>query len=79
MSWFGTVFKMSNGESPNWKDLIIERRAHPLPLAEDRYRAWVTGRQIFVSSLMDQEMTPYRNAVRAHSRVKLFLFRWCRS
>lgn len=57
---------MSNGENPNWKDLIIERSAHPLPLAEDRYRAWVTGRQIFVSSLMDQEITPYRNAVRAH-------------
>ena len=57
---------MSNGETPNWKDLIIERSAHPLPLVEDRYRAWVTGRQIFVSSLMDQEMTPYHNAVRAH-------------
>jgi|SRR5687767_1298864 hypothetical protein len=62
----GTVFKMSNGETRNWKDLIIWRSAHPLPLAQDRYRAWVTGRQIFVSSLMDQEMTPYRNAVRAH-------------
>jgi hypothetical protein len=31
---------MSNGETPNWKDLIIERSAHPLPLAEDRCRAW---------------------------------------
>lgn len=66
MSWFRDGFQNEHGETPNWKDLIIERSAHPLPLAEDRYRAWVTGRQIFVSSLMDQEMTPYRNAVRAH-------------
>jgi hypothetical protein len=57
---------MSRGESPNWTNLIIERSAHPVPLTDDRYRAWLAGRQIFVSSLMDQEMTPYREAARAH-------------
>ncbi|MDX6577315.1 MAG: hypothetical protein QOE96_3268 [Blastocatellia bacterium] len=57
---------MSRGENPNWSDLLLESSAHPLPIAAERYRAWMAGRQIFVSSLMDQEMTPYRDAVRAH-------------
>jgi hypothetical protein len=57
---------MSRGENPNWADLIIERSTHPVPLSDDRYRAWMTGRQIFVSSLMDEEMTPFRDAVRTH-------------
>ncbi len=57
---------MSRGENPNWTDLLVESSAHPLPLSTERYRAWMAGRQIFVSSLMDQEMTPYRDAVRAH-------------
>lgn len=57
---------MSRGENPNWTDLIIERSAHPAPLSDERYRAWMAGRPIFVSSLMDPEMAPFREAVRAH-------------
>jgi len=57
---------MSRGESPNWTELLIESSAHPLPVSAERYRAWMAGRQIFVSSLMDQEMRPYRDVVRTH-------------
>lgn len=57
---------MSRGENPNWTDLIIETSAHPAPLSDERYRAWMSGRSIFVSSLMDSEMSPFRNDVRAH-------------
>src|SRR5882724_4752422 len=57
---------MSRGENPNWTELLIERSAHPIPISTERYRAWIAGRQIFVSSLMDREMTPYRDVVRAH-------------
>jgi len=57
---------MSRGENPNWTDLIIESSAHPAPLSDERYRAWMSGRPVFVSSLMDSEMAPFREAVRAH-------------
>jgi Domain of unknown function (DUF4062) len=51
-------------EHDNWSDLIIEQAARPLPLPEDRFRAWMNGQHIFVSSTMDAEMTPFRQAVR---------------
>lgn len=57
---------MSRGENPNWTDLIVESGAHPAPLSDERYRAWMSGRLIFVSSLMDSEMAPFREAVCAH-------------
>jgi hypothetical protein len=57
---------MSRDENPNWSDLIIESGARPVPLSDERYRSWMAGRRIFVSSLMDQEMMPFREAVRVH-------------
>jgi hypothetical protein len=51
-------------ERDNWSELIIEQAARPLPLPEDRFRAWMNGQHIFVSSTMDAEMTPFRQAVR---------------
>lgn len=57
---------MSRGENPTWKELLVESGAHPLPLSNERYRAWIADRKIFISSLMDQEMMPCREAVRAH-------------
>lgn len=49
-----------------WDDIIAESSARPAPLAEDKFRAWIGRQGIFVSSLMDSEMTPHRNAVRAY-------------
>lgn len=51
-------------ERDNWSELIIEQAARPLPLPEDRFRAWMNGQHIFVSSRMDDEMNPVRQAVR---------------
>lgn len=51
-------------ERDNWSELIIERAARPLPLPEDHFRAWMNGQHIFVSSTMDVEMTPFRQAAR---------------
>lgn len=59
---------MSQEEPPNWSELIIERSAFAVPLSDDRYRAWMAGRRIFVSSAMDSEMSPFRNAVRDYLR-----------
>jgi hypothetical protein len=57
---------MGTGENSNWADLVVERSAHPAPLSDERYRAWMAGRPIFVSSLMDAEINPFREAVRTH-------------
>jgi hypothetical protein len=56
--------------NPNtsWDEIIAESSARPIPLTEDRFRFWISRQGIFVSSLMDDEMTPYRNAVRAYLR-----------
>ena len=43
---------------------MVESAAHPAPLSDERFRDWMAGRRIFVSSTMDSEMTPYRTAVR---------------
>lgn len=51
-----------------WDEIIAESSARPSPLAEDRFRSWVSRQGIFVSSVMDSEMTLHRNAVRAYLR-----------
>jgi hypothetical protein len=48
----------------NWSNLIIERAARPLPLPNDRFRQWIAGKGIFISSRRDDEMNPSREAVR---------------
>lgn len=48
----------------SWDDLVIERAAHPAALTDQEFRDWMTGRRIFVSSLMDEEMTPFRSVMR---------------
>lgn len=50
-------------QSP-WNDLITERRG-ATPLSEERFRTWMARRRIFVSSVMDDDMGPAREAVRA--------------
>src|SRR3712207_3393320 len=55
---------MSRGIDSTWDNLIVESSAHPAPLSNERFRDWMAGRPIFVSSTMDAEMTPYRSAVR---------------
>ncbi|HEX8145577.1 MAG TPA: DUF4062 domain-containing protein [Pyrinomonadaceae bacterium] len=54
--------------SNTWDQIVAETSARPLPLSEEHFRAWMGRQGIFVSSLMDPEMTPYRNAVRAYLR-----------
>jgi hypothetical protein len=49
-----------------WDDIIAESAARPLPLAEDRFRSWMSRQGIFISSLMDPEMTPHRSAIRTY-------------
>lgn len=51
-----------------WDEIIAETSARPLPLTEEQFRAWMSRQGIFVSSVMDDEMIPYRNAVRAYLR-----------
>jgi uncharacterized protein DUF4062 len=57
---------MSRAPDSTWNNLIVENAAHPAPLSDERFRDWMTGRRIFVSSTMDPEMTPFRGAVRAY-------------
>lgn len=56
-------------ESLHWNDLILERRSAPPALSDDQFRNWMAGRPIFVSSVMDAEMTPAREAIRAWIRM----------
>lgn len=53
-----------------WQQHITERRGTPPPLDDHRFRTWMTGRPIFVSSASITELTPARDAVRA------FIHRW---
>lgn len=48
----------------HWDKLIVERRVEPRPLDDGRFREWMNGRPVFVSSRMDEEMEPARQAVR---------------
>lgn len=47
-----------------WNDLVIERRLQPEPLDDQGFLAWMRRQRIFVSSTMDSEMRPIREAVR---------------
>jgi CRP-like cAMP-binding protein len=51
-----------------WDQIVAETSARALPLSEEHFRAWVGRQGIFVSSLMDDEMTPHRSAVRTYLR-----------
>lgn len=51
-------------EREDWRELIIENRATPRPIADDRFREWMAEQRVFVSSVMDKEMTPARQAAR---------------
>lgn len=54
---------MSHG---NWNDLVIEKAARPQLLSGDRFREWISGKGIFISSRRDSEMNPVRDAVKQH-------------
>ena len=53
-----------NGSS--WTSLILERRSAPPAIPDTQYRAWLASQRFFVSSVMDDEMTPARDAVAAY-------------
>lgn len=53
----------------HWNDLIIEKRTAPPALSDEQFRVWMADRPIFVSSVMDAEMNPAREAVRAWIRI----------
>ena len=53
-----------NGSS--WTKLIVERRSAPPALPDAQYREWLSGQRFFVSSAMDEEMAPAREAVAAY-------------
>lgn len=50
---------------PQWDQLIVEQGSVPPLLSDEQFRRWMTGRRIFVSSTMDEEMRPARSAARA--------------
>jgi hypothetical protein len=54
-----------NGET-SWTDLLVDARVTPPALDEVRYREWMRGRPIFVSSVMDAQMEPDRATVRRY-------------
>jgi len=50
----------------SWNNLLIDTTARPQPLAEERFREWVAGKGIFISSRRDAEMKPVREAARQY-------------
>jgi len=50
----------------SWNNLLIDTIARPQPLAEERFREWVAGKGIFISSRRDAEMNPVREAARQY-------------
>src|SRR5688500_7377897 len=57
-----------NGNQHHWDNLIPDAAASPLPLGNDRFREWMGRQRVFISSVMDAELTAYRQAVRAYLR-----------
>lgn len=57
---------MARKGDSGWTDLLVDRSASPPPIAEARFQAWMEGRRIFVSSTLDEEMLPGREAVRRY-------------
>jgi hypothetical protein len=47
-------------QTTTWDHLMVERRTAPPALDGDRYRAWMGGRRIFISSAIEAEMDPAR-------------------
>jgi hypothetical protein len=48
-----------------WDDLILDRSAVPTQINDGQFRIWMSHHRIFVSSLMDEEMTLFRNTVQS--------------
>jgi hypothetical protein len=57
---------MSRKGDSSWTDLLVDRSASPPPMAEARFQKWMEGRRIFVSSTLNEEMLPARQAVRQY-------------
>ena len=55
-----------NGDDSDWNQLVVDDAATVTPLDEPQYRQWLRGQRVFVSSTMDGELTPYRDAVRGY-------------
>jgi hypothetical protein len=56
---------MRSNDPHQWSDLLVERGASPVPLEDAEFRRWMAGRRVFVSSTMDDQMRPDREAARA--------------
>ncbi|MEJ6486338.1 DUF4062 domain-containing protein [Nostoc punctiforme UO1] len=61
----------------NWSNLVIETAVRPIPLPDDRFRQWIAGKGIFISSRRDDELTPVREAVRNYlNRIGAYPIMW---
>lgn len=52
---------------PRWTDLVVEDRLAPPRVSEDEFSDWLSNTRLFVSSTIDDEMLPFREAVRSWS------------
>lgn len=59
---------MRGNDPLQWENLVVERGAVPLQLDDAAFREWMAVRRVFVSSVMDPEMTASRDAVRTFLR-----------
>lgn len=50
---------------PQWDELVIDGGAAPPQLDDLQFREWLSHCRFFVSSVMDEEMTKFRDTVRA--------------
>lgn len=53
-------------DATDWTQLVIDCAAVPSPVDEGRYRQWLGAQRVFVSSVMDDELRSYREAVRTY-------------
>lgn len=62
------MFEVVPMDFGDFQELVIERYAVPRRLTDDEFGAWMHGRRIFISSVMDVEMNPDRRALRSWVR-----------
>lgn len=49
-----------------WSSLIVDQQTAPPAIPADTFNQWIRGRRVFVSSVIDDEMSPARGAVREY-------------
>jgi hypothetical protein len=53
-------------QESDWDNLLIDNAATAFPLEASRYQQWLTNHPVFISSTMDDQLNPFREAAKGY-------------